>query len=102
MSIDKLNFDTIANVEGEQFINENLDLAYFSAFASDSVPSNTNTDIDSDAWSAMNALTSLRAPVKSTLMGREKIRDAYNALFEVLAKWKGQKPTLFGRIESSP
>ena len=38
-SIDKLDFDTIANVEGEWFINENLDLAYFSAFASNSVPS---------------------------------------------------------------
>jgi len=36
-----------------------LDLAYFSAFASDSVPLDTNTDVDSDPWSAMNALTSL-------------------------------------------
>jgi len=27
MSIDKLNFNTTANVEGEWFINENLDLA---------------------------------------------------------------------------
>ena len=33
-SIYKLDFDTTANVEGEWFINENLDLAYFSAFAS--------------------------------------------------------------------
>jgi len=29
MSIDKLDFDTIANIEGEWLINENLDLAYF-------------------------------------------------------------------------
>jgi len=35
MSIDKLDINTTANVEGEWFINENLDLAYFSAFASD-------------------------------------------------------------------
>jgi len=35
MSIDKLNFNIIANVEGEWFINENLDLAYLSVLASD-------------------------------------------------------------------
>jgi len=35
-SIGKLNFDATANVEGKWFINEDLDLAYFSAFASDS------------------------------------------------------------------
>ena len=29
MSIDKLNFNTTANVEGEWFINENLNLTYF-------------------------------------------------------------------------
>jgi len=46
----------------------------------------------------MNALTSLRAPIKSSLMGRKKIEDAYNAFFEVLAKWEGQKPILFRRI----
>ena len=48
MSIDKLDINTTANVEGEWFINENLDLAYFSAFAFDSIPSDTSTDIDSD------------------------------------------------------
>ena len=47
-SIDKLDFTTTVDVEGEWFINENLDLAYFSAFAFDSVPSDTSTDIDSD------------------------------------------------------
>ena len=31
-SIGKLGSDTTANVEGEWFINEDLDLAYFSAF----------------------------------------------------------------------
>jgi len=35
-------------------------------------------------------------------MRREKITDAYNALFDVLAKREGQKPILFGRIESEP
>ena len=45
-SVDKLDFDVTANVEGEWFINENLDLAYFSIFASNSVPSDTNTDVD--------------------------------------------------------
>jgi len=35
-------------------------------------------------------------------MGREKIEDAYNTLFEVPAKWECQKPILFGRIESEP
>ena len=38
-SIDKLDFNTIANIEGEWFINENIDLAYSSAFTSDSVAS---------------------------------------------------------------
>ena len=70
MSIDKLDFDTTANVEGEWFINKNLDLAYLFAFASDSIPSKTNTDVGSDPWLAMNALTSLRAPIKSSLLVR--------------------------------
>ena len=33
-NVDKLNFNNTANVEGEWFINENLDLAYFSTLAS--------------------------------------------------------------------
>ena len=68
MSIDKLNFNTTTNVEGEWFINENLDLAYFSTFASDSVPSDTSTDVENDPWSVKNTLTSLCAPIKSSLM----------------------------------
>ena len=35
-------------------------------------------------------------------MVHEKISDARKALFEVLVKWKGQKPILFERIESEP
>ena len=84
-SIDKLDFNTIANVEGKWFINENLDLGYFSTFASDSVPLDTSTDIDNDPWLVMDALISLRAPIKSFLMVRKKIRDARKALFEVPA-----------------
>ena len=38
-NIGKLGSDTTANIEDEWFINENLDLAYFFAFTSDSVPS---------------------------------------------------------------
>ena len=48
MSIDKLDVDTITNIEGEWFINEDLDFAYFSAFALDSLLSDTSTDVDSD------------------------------------------------------
>ena len=46
--VEKLNFDTTINIEGEWFINENLDLVYFSVFASYSVSSDTSTDVDGD------------------------------------------------------
>ena len=84
------------------FINENLDLAYHSVLASDSVPSDTSTDVDSDQWSVVDALTSLHAPIKSSFMVCEKTSDAQRAFFKVPAKHKGQKPILFGRIESKP
>jgi len=64
MSIDELDFNTTANVESEWVISENLNLTYFSAFPSDSVPSYTSADVNSDSWSAKNALKSLRAPIK--------------------------------------
>ena len=48
MSIGKLSSDTTANLEGEWFINEDLDLADSSAFASDFVPADTSTNVDSD------------------------------------------------------
>ena len=101
-SIGKLNFDTSANVEGEWFINEDLDLTYFSVFASDSVPSDTSTDMDSNPWLAMKALTSLRAPTKPFLLVCEKIGSAHDTLFEVPARRKDQKSILFGRIEIEP
>jgi len=62
-SIDKLNFNNIANDLGEWYINEDLDLAYFSMLASDSVPSDTSIDVDSDHVSAVHALTSLHTPI---------------------------------------
>ena len=79
-SIDELNFNTTANVEGEWFINGNLNFAYFFAFASDSAPSDTSTNVDSDPWSAMNVLTLLRAPIKSSLMVRER-SETHTMLF---------------------
>jgi len=41
----RLISDTTANAEGEWFINEDLDLAYFFAFTSDSIPLDTSTDV---------------------------------------------------------
>jgi len=35
----KLDFNNTTNIEGEWFIIEDLDLVYFSAFTSDSIPS---------------------------------------------------------------
>ena len=102
MSIDKLDVDTTATAKSEWFINEDLDLAYFSIFVSDSVSSYTSTNMDSDPRSAMNALTSLRALIKSSHLVREKMGGAHNAFFEVPAKRRGQKLILFGWIEIEP
>ena len=71
-SINKLDFNTTYNVEDEWFINENLDLTYFSTFTSDFVTSNTSTDVSSDPWSGMDALTSLCSPIKSFLIVCER------------------------------
>jgi len=99
-SVDKLYFDATANIEDEWFINVNLDLANFFMFDSDSVLIDTSTDVDSDSWSAIDALILLHVPIKSSLMVCEKISDARKAFFEVPAKRKDQKLILFGRIES--
>ena len=40
-SFNKLNVNNTANDVGEWYINEELDLVYFSVFTSDSVPSDT-------------------------------------------------------------
>ena len=50
MSINKLDINNTINDVGGWYINEELDLAYFSVFASDSVPSNTSTDVDDNPW----------------------------------------------------
>jgi len=51
MSINKLNVNNTTNDVGKWYINKELDLAYFSAFASDSVPLDTSTDVGNDPWS---------------------------------------------------
>ena len=101
-STNKLDVDNTADDVGGWYLNEDLDLAYLSVFASDSVPSDTSTEVDDDLWSAMDALTSLHVPVKSSF---ETYRDAGNAqesIFMVPARRKGQKLILFGRITSTP
>jgi len=83
-------------------MNEELDLAYFPVFASDFVPSDTSTDVDDDPWSAINALTSLHAPVRSSLMAYQCVNDVQGTFFEVPARCKGQKPISLRKVESKP
>ena len=47
-SINKLDVNNTANDIGEWYINEKLDLAYFSVFASAFVPSDTSTGVGGD------------------------------------------------------
>ena len=49
-SVNKLDINNTANNVGEGYINEELDLAYFSIFAFDFVPLDTSTDVDDDPW----------------------------------------------------
>jgi len=77
-------------------------LVYFFVFASDSVPSDTSTDIGGDSWSAIDALTSLHVPVRSSLTVCQSVSDAQGSFFEVLARRKGQKLILFRRVRSKP
>ena len=99
-SINKLDVNNTANDVGEWYINEELDLAYFSVFASDSVSSDTSTDIGDDPWSAIDALTSLHVPVRSSFLVYQGVSDAQGSLFKVSVRCKGQRPILFGRVES--
>jgi len=55
-----------------------------------------------DPWSIIDALTSLQAPVKSSLIVCENISDVQGSFFGVPTKHKGQKSILFGRIEAEP
>ena len=50
-SVNKLDVNV-----GKWCINEELDLTYFSVFASDSVPLDTSTNVDDDPWSIIDAL----------------------------------------------
>ena len=56
-SVNKLDVNNTVNYVGEWYINEELYLAYFLVFASDSIPSDTSTDVDDDPWSAIDAMT---------------------------------------------
>ena len=47
-SINKLDVNITADDVDGWYINEELNLAYFSVFASDSVPSDTSTEVDND------------------------------------------------------
>ena len=75
-SINKLDVNNTADDVGEWYINEELNLAYFSVFASDSVPSDTSTEVDNDPWSVMDVLTSLHVPMKSSLKTYQDVGDA--------------------------
>jgi len=48
MSINKLDVNNTGDDVGEWYINKELDLAYFFVFASNSVPSDTSTNVDDD------------------------------------------------------
>jgi len=47
-SIDKLDVNNTTDDIGEWYINEELNLAYFFVFASNSVPLDTSTEVNSD------------------------------------------------------
>jgi len=88
-SVNKLDVNNTANDVGEWYINEELDLAYFSVFASDFMPSYTSTDLGDDPWSKINALTSLHAPVRSSLTTYLSVSETQGSFFEVSARCKG-------------
>ena len=94
-SINKLDVNNTSNDVDEWYINEGLDLAYFSVFASNSVPSDISIDVDDDPWSAIDALTSLHVSVRSTLTVYQDISDAQGSFFEIPARRKVQKLIFF-------
>ena len=99
-SINKLDINNTAEDIGKWYIKEELNLVFFSVFAFNSVPSDTCTEVDNDPWSAMDALTSLHVPMKSSLKTCQDVGDAQESVFMVPARRKGQKSILFGRIKS--
>jgi len=100
MTINKLNVNNLTNDVGEWYMNEELDLTYFFMLASDFMPSDTSTDVDDDPWSTIDALTSLHVLVRSSLIAYQGVSDVQGSLFMVPARRKGQRPILFGRVES--
>ena len=62
--------------------------------------SDTSTDIGDDPWSAIDALTSLHVPVRSSLTVYQGVSDTQESLFKVSARCKGQRPILFRRVKS--
>jgi len=99
-SINKLDVNNTTDDVGEWYIDEELDLAYPSVFASDFVPLDTSTNVGDDSWSAIDALTSLHVLVRSSLTAHQGVSDAQRSLFKVLARHKGLRPILFRRVES--
>ena len=97
-SINKLDVNNTVDDVGEWYINEELNLAYFFVFTSDSVPSDASTEVDNDPWSAMDAL--LHVPMKSSLKTYQDVSDVQELVFMIPARRKGQKLILFGRIKS--
>ena len=71
-------------------------------YASDSVPSDTSTDVGDNPWSVIDALTSLRVPVRSSLMVYQGVNDAQGSLFKVPSRHKDQKLILFEKVEFKP
>jgi len=97
MSINKLDVNKIANDVGEWYINEELDLVYLSLFVSDSVLSDTSTDVGDDPWSAIDALTSFHVLVRSSLMVYQGVNEAQGSLVKIPARRKGQKTDPLGK-----
>lgn len=66
----------------------NIELVYLFVSASDSIASDTSADVYDIVWSAMEALTSLQALIKSSLLIENMIDDVEGAFFEVHARRK--------------
>lgn len=75
-------------------------MAYSSACASDSIPSDTSTKFDNDVWLAIYALTLLQALIKSSFLAEDKIDNIQGIFFEVPARWRHQKSIYFGRTQT--
>jgi len=97
-SIDKFGVDNTTDDVGGWYINEKLDLACFSVFASDSVPSDTSIEMDDDLWSAIDALTSLHVPVKSSFETYQDAGDAQESVFMVQQNEKAKNQFFSDRL----